>query len=147
MPRRHRRSRPRNLRRTSWSEGMCMCATGATLLGGRRKARRAWRECTGTVAKLTIEEIGVHLLARSVVGVQEGKVVVVYVHVGRKAPHEWLAYDQRGANALLARRHRAGFALKASPTKQPVTLRRRARQRARELPVTRFAPPAPSQPA
>ena len=63
-----------------------MCATGATLLGGRRKARRAWRECTGTVAKLTIEEIGVHLLARSVVGVQEGKVVVVYVQSRHKQP-------------------------------------------------------------
>ena len=86
-----------------------MCATGATLLGGRRKARRAWRECTGTVAKLTIEEIGVHLLARSVVGVQEGEVVVIYVHVGGKAPNERLAYDQRGADALLARRHRAGL--------------------------------------
>ena len=88
-----------------------MRATGGrTLLGGRRKARRAWRECTGTMAKLTIEEIGVHLLARSVVGVQEGKVVVVYVHVGRKAPYERLAYDQWDADALLARRHRAGFA-------------------------------------
>ena len=61
------------------------------------------------MAKLTVEEIGVHLLARSVMRIQKAQVVVVYVHVGRKAPYERLAYDQRGADALLARRHRAGF--------------------------------------
>ena len=105
------------------------------MLGGRRKARRAWRECTGTMAKLTIEEIGVHLLARSVVGVQEGKVVVVHVHIGRKAPYERLAYDQWDADALLARRHRAGFARErwnASPaTKEHVQCRGSASARAR----------------
>ena len=75
---------------------------------GPRKARRAWGGCTDTVARLTIEEIGIHLLARSVMGVQEGKVVVVYVHVGGKAPNERLTYDHRGGDTLLARRHRAG---------------------------------------
>ena len=61
------------------------------------------------MAKLTVEEIGVHLLARSVMRIQKAQVVVIYVHVGRKAPYERLAYDQRGADALLARRHRAVF--------------------------------------
>ena len=61
------------------------------------------------MAKLTVEEIGVHLLARSVMRIQQAQVVVIYVHVGRKAPYERLAYDQRGADALLARRHRAAF--------------------------------------
>ena len=61
------------------------------------------------MAKLTVEEIGVHLLARSVMRIQKAQVVVIYVHVGRKAPYERLAYDQRGADALLARRHRAAF--------------------------------------
>ena len=61
------------------------------------------------MAKLTVEEIGVHLLARRVMRIQKAQVVVIYVHVGRKAPYERLAYDQRGADALLARRHRAAF--------------------------------------
>ena len=61
------------------------------------------------MAKLTVEEIGVHLLARRVMRIQKAQVVVIYVHVGRKAPYERLAYDQRGADALLASRHRAGF--------------------------------------
>ena len=41
--------------------------------------------------------------------IQKAQVVVIYVHVGRKAPYERLADDQRGADALLARRHRAAF--------------------------------------
>ncbi len=57
------------------------------------------------MAKLTVEEIGVHLLARRVMRIQQAQVVVIYVHVGRKAPYERLADDQRGADALLARRH------------------------------------------
>ena len=86
------------------------------------------------MAKLTVEEIGVHLLARRVMRIQKAQVVVIYVHVGRKAPYERLAYDQRGADALLARRHRSAFfreRWKASPRQEhTAAARERATTRA-----------------
>ena len=77
--------------RSTWAWAVWLWAQeGVPTPDGQRMAYHTLRVCKGPVARLTIEEIGVHLLARGVVAFQEGKIVFVYVHVCGKSSNERL---------------------------------------------------------